>query len=232
MITFDKNSWYNEFVSNKSTAPWRCSRCRTGSLHLVEKTLKRTKRLENTALLMCSNEECNSYHYVIGIQKHFAQGNEVGETYYQVQEYRIYPKHFQPELHLFELPIALPEEVKKKLIMSFNHFWYDYDACVNKLRQSLEILVDEKGGKGNQLHHKIESLKPTLGVDLSETLMAIKWIGNDGSHSGGDFTRDQILVTYSLVVDVLNKLYPDLKEYLKKRDFIKKANENKGIKNS
>ncbi len=115
--------------------------------------------------------------------------------------------------------------------MYFYQLWYEYEACVNKIRQSLEILVDEKGVKGGKLHNKIESLKESLGVDLCETLMAIKWIGNDGSHSGGDFTRDQILYTYSLMVDVLNKLYPDLKEYLKKKDFVQKANVNKGIKN-
>jgi hypothetical protein len=231
MIHFDRMMWMNEYISLRSKALWRCSKCRQGNLQLVEKEFKKTKSSSNTARLKCSNEDCRKQFVVIGTQRHFAHGNEVDSRYFDIQDYRLYPTHFQPELHLFLLPDYLTDPIKEKLRISFNHFWYDFDTCANKIRQVLELIVLQLGGNGGDLHQRIKALKGKLPEELVERLMAIKWIGNEGSHPERSFTREQILDTYELLVDTVNQIYPDESKAKLMSEFIEKTNVNKGIKN-
>jgi len=116
------------------------------------------------------------------------------------------------------------------LIKSFNHFWYDLDACANKIRQAVELIVVDRGGVGYVLDHQIKSLSKTLGEGLINKLLALKWIGNDGSHAHRPFEKDEILNSYNLLVDVLNQLYPDETEKQRRESLVQLINENKGIK--
>ncbi|MEP4091773.1 DUF4145 domain-containing protein [Reichenbachiella sp.] len=228
MIHFEKQIWKQDYVSNKSRSAWRCSNC--GMPLQLEKEIKKSKRFTGSGILSCSNENCSTVYHFVGIQIPFANGYEVSSTYYKIDEYRLYPTQFQLELHLFKLSEALSNPIKEKLILSFNHFWYDLDACANKIRQALELILEEMGASGNTLGHKIESVESKIGSELCAKIMALKWIGNEGSHSEKPFTKEQILTTIELLVDVLNQLYPDETETMRKREIVKSVNDNKGIK--
>lgn len=230
MRQFDKYTWAQAFVSNRNKAPWRCGVCWSGTLQLDEQSFKKHKRVINSATLRCSNEHCQKRFSLVGKQKFFEGKYEVSPTYIRITEHRLYPSHFQPELPLFELPKELSESAKESMQLSFNHFWYDLDACINKLRQCLEILVLENGGVGTSLHQKIDSLGQILGEDIKQKLLALKWIGNEGSHSGPDFTREQVLNTYELLSSVFLKLYPDHSKEEEMQKFVSRVLDNKGIK--
>lgn len=122
--------------------------------------------------------------------------------------------------------------IKFNLVKSFNHFWYDLDACANKIRQVIELIVDEKKGKGPTLHAKILSLKSELGDSLVKKLLAIKCIGNDGSHTDRLFERVELLDTYCILVDIFDQLWPDHSERLRRENLVEAITLNKGLKAS
>ncbi len=170
-------------------------------------------------------------HSVSGYQFPYANGDEVSTTYFRIDEHRLYVTHFQPELHLFELPEYLPFEIRIRLINAFNHFWYDLDACVNKIRQVLELLMISAGAQKPTLHQMIVEAEKELNPGLFSDLLALKNIGNEGSHfTKLSFEREDILTMFSVVVDVLNQFYPNSTDAEKRNEFIKRAIENKGIK--
>jgi hypothetical protein len=128
------------------------------------------------------------------------------------------PRFFTESPHLVEIPEATPDSVTKELVASFQLFWSDPLACTNRIRSSVEKLLTAQkipqttgstGKKGRRqflaLHHRIERFG-VKRADIAEKLMAVKWIGNAGSHSNGA-TIDDALDGYELVDWVLDTLY-------------------------
>jgi hypothetical protein len=228
MIHFDQKIWKQTFISNKFNTQWKCGFCGIGGLQLSE--VIQTKKSTWSGILRCTDPHCRKQYQVAGIVKAIGLGIEVSVEHFKIEDYKLYPTHFLPEVILFELPITLKEEVKINLVKSFNHFWYDLDACANKIRQAIELLVAEKGGVGSTLDQMIKSVRETLGDKLTETLLALKCIGNDGSHAYRPFEREEILDAYNLLVDVLNQMYPDESETQRRQGLVQFILENKGLK--
>jgi hypothetical protein len=81
----------------------------------------------------------------------------------------------------------------------------------------VESLLDElgiprfntaRGGRRRRipLHTRIESIDRPRLVDVRSSLLAIKWIGNVGSHAG-PLTQDDIFDAYDLLEIVLRDIY-------------------------
>lgn len=228
MIHFDTKIWKRRSISNDSNTSWKCGYCGVGSLQSQTNIPKSSKFAIRAK---CTDSNCNKTYYIIGKVVPVAKGIEVGSQYLRIDDYRLYPTHFYPELVMFEMPMTLSKEIKSIILKSFNHFWYDLDACANKIRQAIELIVGEKQGTGANLHQQINSLRDQLGDKLTNTILALKWIGNDGSHANRPFERDEILDTYSLLVDVLNQLYPNESEDERRKNLVDMINERKGMKN-
>jgi hypothetical protein len=225
MILFDRKIWETDRITNKSKSAWRCYQCEKGSLVLEDLI---PKRKFAAAHVKCSS--CHKTSLIIGNVIPLANKLVVSLGYYKIQDLGIKPTHIRPTLSLFNIPESINAQIKEKIMLSFDHFWYDLDACANKIRQALELMVKEFGGKGDTLHSQIKSLDLNLGADNINSLIALKWIGNDGSHSSNPFTKEEILDTYEIFVHTINKLYPDnsANEIIESK--INKINQNKGIK--
>jgi hypothetical protein len=228
MIIFDQKRWRQTYISNRNNTGWRCRCCETGVLKLSSKINTRTDHYAIN--VECSHPKCKEKYGIIGNISFMAGEIKVSKEYYKIDDIRLYPTHFQPVLDLFCLPIDLNDEAVKLIKLSFNQFWYDWDACINKIRQALEVIVLEMNGIGPNLHQRILSLKELLGEDLCDSLIALKWIGNEGSHLTASFEKEQILTTYEILVDILNKLYPNTEEEKRRKKFILDTIKNKGIK--
>lgn len=76
------------------------------------------------------------------------------------------------------------------------------------------------------LHQRIEEFK-LVKFEIANFLLAIKWIGNSGSHIGKLESKD-ILVAYELLEHTLNKLFDDKDSELKKKS--KEINQRRGIR--
>ena len=115
---------------------------------------------------------------------------------------RFSPKVFLPTLPIIDIPEGVPELIKKELETSFELYWINESACANSLRKVLELVMDDKGVEQNRiLHHRIKKFKATE----NEMLIAIKEIGNAGSH--GTVTREYVLQGYLFLQHCLNDEY-------------------------
>jgi hypothetical protein len=154
--------------------------------------------------------------------------------YYPIYE----PLFFNPPVLLFNIPENCPLQIKKILLDSFNLFWSDYSAASNKIRSLLDKLLDNlkirktkitKNHKRKKLtlHERILLLKETSNKEyreLADILLAIKWLGNEGSHNTS-ITFETIYKTFEILELAIKKLYDNTEKILLKE--VKKINKKK-----
>lgn len=225
-----RNIW-STTLSEHSAPPWPCSECNKGVLRLVPKSLayKETIRSQRShgdegwdpdwidytfsAWLKCSHSGCGQEVAVLGIGGVEAwYDNEEGTTGWTPY---FAPRWCSPMPDIFELPAKCPDEVLKQLRASFRLFLADQPAAASKVRIALERLMDhlgvpkrkkEKNGKfiDLSLHRRIEIFqqgKPDIGLQL----MALKWLGNTGSHET-QVSRDDLLDAFEILEHALSEL--------------------------
>lgn len=130
------------------------------------------------------------------------------------------PKFFHPNLRMFSLNPKLSDEVKEQLNLSFANYFHDLSSSANRLRTAVEILLDDikapkyhitkkkKRHYFNSLHSRIKNFKKK-NKTVSKLLLAIKFIGNEGSHNGGGITLEDILDGYEIIELVIKLVYGD-----------------------
>jgi len=133
------------------------------------------------------------------------------------------PKFFEPHLVLLVIPTKCPESISAPLQESFRLFFASPGAASNHVRIAIEeLLTDLKvrrfnvsGGKRSfiSLHQRI-TLLPAKYATLKDMILAIKWLGNAGSHSDADgkpsISMDDVMDSYELTQarQPLNKIEP------------------------
>lgn len=245
--------WTKRHFNKNSNFEWPCPNCKGQSLKLIKEQFFHDQTAESKRMredddfwevewinlifsgaLRCSN--CDEYITFTG------KGNPEQNGYYDYEldqhhlEYDqvFVPSFFEPALRIFDIPNNCPVLVKKEIIASFKLFWSDLPATANRIRTSLEILMNENkvkrfensGGKRKpiSLHKRILIFN---NPELTNLLLAIKWIGNSGSHLS-DLETIDILDAYKLLEYALTKLYDrEEKEILK---ITKEINERKGAR--
>lgn len=244
------NKWSNGTFSINNPLNWNCPNCDTGILiidagqfHFEETKLSKDTHAEIFwapdftiylfhGTLRCNN--CNDIVTIAGkgtidhIQNYDAQSNEYFEEHKDI----FTPLHFYPPLKLISIPKNCPKNITNEINISFGLYWYDLSSCANKIRVSLEMLMDKfkirktynqgKKRKKLNLHKRIEKFKETK-PDIAEYLLAIKWIGNTGSHIS-NLEKTDLLKTYQLLEHSLNRLFDSTDKKLQKitREIIKK----------
>ncbi|MEO6884584.1 MAG: DUF4145 domain-containing protein [Bacteroidia bacterium] len=245
-----KEIWLKTNFADKKTPDWICPYCNSGILKLdtfkkSETALSRSyhsddgwepefSRYTFSGSLICQN--CNEFVSFLGDgSEEFSSDYDNRDDYHEIN-YSLYsPVYFHPTLQLFELNSNCPIAIERVINESFALYWNDLTSCVNKIRVSLELLMDEfkvkkilvnkrKKQQRLSLHHRIEEFK-NVKPEIAEYLLAIKWIGNAGSHIG-TLEKIDILETYELLELSLNKLYDDTEKKLKK--IAKEINKRKG----
>ena len=171
------------------------------------------KEVVFTAKYFCNN--CKEPVIVTGIG--YTDDLQVGKYYPDLLLYS--PLFFTPTIHLFRIHPRCPEEVRKQIIKSFSLFWSDPYSCVNKLRLSLELLMDHAGIahawspmnatdkiRKYKLHQRIDMFKKE-NQDIGNKLNAIKKIGNKGSHADDILSVNEAIDAYELLEESLNEIY-------------------------
>lgn len=168
--------------------------------------------LRYTALLSCTNPKCQENVVNVGdgyVDYEYFDGPNGQDRRYQ-KYYN--PLYCYPTIEFFTIPDDTPDKVKNALLDSFSIAYTNHDSAVNKCRIALECLlkdldltqVDKYGNI--RLNESIKSL-PAEFKDIQDHLMAIKWLGNSGSHCDDAFTLHELFDTYDVLEYVLNKLY-------------------------
>ena len=226
--------WFSS-ISETYCPPWTCPTCKAGTLRLRQKSLIYCETIESlrwhdqegwgpehleftfSAWLDCSNDKCKEKLAVTGtggIEQEYT-GDDEGSTDWVSH---FYPRWIEPPLRIIETPARCPAVVSNALRDAFALYWSQPEACAGRIRVALEALLTHLGvpesevqGSGKsiplKLHRRIE-LFTKQNEMIGTQLMALKWLGNTGSH-GSEVTRGDIidgleLLEHSLV-EVLDK---------------------------
>lgn len=164
------------------------------------------------ALLTCNFKNCGE---VVAIQGNVSI-TEVYDWGDQGDQTREWIEAFEPRsLSPAPLPIRpaedTPELVKGCLREAGSLIWQSAESAANQVRQAVEYLMDEQNVSKatppvfTPLHNRIKEFEKKDGKN-AEILLAVKWLGNSGSHVGG-LTRDDVFDAFDMVELVLNNLY-------------------------
>jgi hypothetical protein len=228
MMAIKKEHWKPIF----ETFPcWICPKCQEGTLVLDNNTLRCLEPKWSaaagseqawepdwicetfSALLVCQNGNCGEVVAIGGRTEHDDSGD------YENRWHRYFkPIYLFPSPPIFRVPDECPEVVKSALEKAFALFWSDLESCLNRLRTSAEALLTERriprtvtSAKHRKiplyLHARIERFGKK-NKDAAELLLAIKWLGNNGSHDNTHAVgHEEVLDAFELFELVLNKVY-------------------------
>lgn len=166
-----------------------------------------------TAWGQCDNKKCAQFSAIAGT----AQVEETGtydEEYSPTFTKSFHPKSCHPMPRIIPIPQNCPKGVVEELESSFRSFWCDTTAAANHIRTAVEHLmtfvrITRRVKKGKKfvyraLHQRIEAFtlrNPVIGKQL----MAIKWLGNSGSH-GTKIEKDDLLDAFEIIEHVLDEI--------------------------
>ena len=225
----------NAFKKN-NIPDWICPTCQKGLLKSDGKNIKTYESAQSLSehghdewnpewisgayigVLTCSNTSCNETVVMTGD----FNCNEEHEYDYRNDRYdlvvseMLMPTCFNPPLHVFQIHKDLPPGIRQEIINTFSVYWLDISSCANKIRVVVELIMDDmkipktymhaKKRQGYTLHKRIELFK-AVKSEHADSLMAIKWIGNSGSHTSDGLTKDDILDSYEILEHVTTRLY-------------------------
>ena len=142
-------------------------------------------------------------------------------------------KFFEPPLRLFNSPKGTPAGVVKALETSFSTFFSSPSTSLSTLRAALEVLLGEMevssvdaNGKFLPLARRIDSL-PEAHRKIVEPATAIRWLGNDGTHSGYHVRKSDVIDGYNIFEHILVELYPEQKASIEA--LVERINAAKGL---
>jgi len=252
-MSINRQLFKNPFTLD-SIPTWICPNCKIGVLEIDKKNIKIFESSASKSyhshpaweptwinggflgFFKCSNSKCSEIVGIIG-KMNVVEGQEFNEEYERwdlVAFKELSPTQFCPQLDIFQINKDVPEKIKETILIAFNIYWTDLSSCANKIRVVAECIMDDmkvpktyldKGKrKGYSLHKRIEQFKKT-NIEEAEHLMAIKWIGNVGSHQLENLTKEDILDGFEILELVTNKLYDKSTARIKKLS--KKINKRK-----
>lgn len=243
-MSVDRELWEKTFTESDYPA-WICPTCFKGVIRPVKNGFLSNETFDSleardqlawepdwvllkcAALLNCSNPDCRESITMIGTGtiEMIMSYDSKGRTQYEAVEI-FKPIYFDPPLFPFQLPSKCSNDIKEMIIDSFRLFLSDPDSAGNKIRVAVERILTNhkiqksKRNKRNQrvmrsLHERIE-LYEKKNSEIAQMLMAIKWLGNAGSHDGKRLTIKKILDAYEIVEHVLEELYSPRKHRVKR----------------
>jgi hypothetical protein len=246
-----KREVWKEPLTKDYVPHWHCPSCEGGylkhqpnSLHFSETSESGKAHSDDawdpdwieyrfSALLVCNNERCKEPVSVVGRGRvEMVQTSREGDVDY-VDFF--YPVHIWPSPPLIALPKTYPGDVVSELKKAFVASWSDFPSAANHIRSGVERLLDflkepktrlGTGGRRERLspHVRIVGMAKR-DKELSDSLLAVKWLGNVGSHSD-DLSRDDIFDA----LDILDLTLDDL--FVRHRARVKKLvgaiNKSKG----
>lgn len=226
----DRALWLQRF-ENTSLPTWPCPICGKGHVALVAKTFTHKEASGSLASRRspewdpewieyvfgcwgkCSNASCHQPFSVIGKGRIVPYINEEhGEEW--LDEFQAL--HCHPTPHIIKIPEKCPSEVSEPLVSAFSLFWANPEACAGRIRVSLEALMNHLGiskrqrtAKGKfaelKLHARIDKFAksdPTNGAQL----LALKWLGNAGSHDSGTVSHSDLLDAFEILEHALAEI--------------------------
>lgn len=236
---------YSEFPA------WTCPTCEQGHLVLDKASFQNVETgpskkahdhpawdvewIENrfAGILICNFANCGELVAIGGsvtVEEQYEQDydGEIRQIYVDTFE----PRFIFPAPPLVRLIQETPIAVKAKLVEAAGLVWQNSEASANQVRQAVESLMDcqkviktemQKGKRARlSLHRRIKIFEKSDPAN-AEILLAIKWLGNTGSHLG-KLSRKDVFDAFDMIELVLTNLYSQsAKQIQRKAKAINKA---------
>ena len=177
---------------------------------------------EYSYLLLCDNLECGEKGIVVGKTNTIEDGYDDGidqETGEEIHHgFPTYKSKYKIEyisipINLIDIPENIGTELKSCIESSFNLFWVDLNSCGNRIRLFIELLLDFINvPKKSRLDARIKHLEKDTNNPhylLAKNFMAIKYFGNETTHTFDQIEKADIVKSYSVVEYCLRKIYLD-----------------------
>lgn len=222
---------FSEPFSRSSLPAWRCPACGDGVLAIEPKSLRieetRSSKAAHShpawepdwihsrfhAVLRCGSLNCRDVVMLVGrTEAHEYYDEEDG----QIIEEALIPTYFEPPVIPIDVPKECPEEVCNSVRVAAQLLWVNPPAAGNALRTALETLLSHKKipKKGKDKHGKLAPLSLHARIDhflkkdsrIGEILLAIKWLGNVGSHSN-ELAKEDVLDGFELLEHALEEMF-------------------------
>lgn len=235
---FNREIWTRDifFEDGADAFPiYPCSSCDSMSLKMVPNTCCFWPDAETKKALEFLDEEscvyhfktqlqcgaCGEFHHVLGFGEIDVDFDHDGEEIFDEgfgcqmptrNVLRLHIQSFFPASPIISLPEKEQGEGFYQLLrQSFSLFWLDLDACANKIRSSVEYLLDHEiihveRWQGAQLQQRIEKLKSSH-PDLFVKFMALKELGNAGSHELSSLKKKDLMDAYQVVDNVIYEIF-------------------------
>ena len=237
-MSINRSIWKLPF-EKKQFPPWPCPNCNGGTLLLNKDTFREEESIESikyrdheawepewihglfTAHLYCSNPNCKKKAVVCGsyeVSEWIDQDTiEPGFSVF------LEPDFISPAPDLFNIHKNCPKHIKLEIRKAFSLYWSDLDAAGNRVRTVVELLLNylkvrkrkrKKNGKYRNLslHDRILEYHPN-NPEIGEKLLAIKWLGNIGSHGNG-LSKDDLIDDFEMIQFVFKELFEKTRERL------------------
>jgi len=230
---------------------WTCPNCEQGRLKLVDKfsVCPNSETANNgsedwwdpmfaeyvfNGMLQCAS--CSEHVSVSGTGHVSQEYTGDGDDWEYVT--MLNPKYFHPALRVISPDVSngVPAEITELIQKAHEICWADPDSALNRLRSVVEAILDFKGvasinEKSNRiaLHHRI-GLFSEPGLDgVQRALMALKYVGNDGSHGFSTIKRRELLEVFSIVNYCMEKIFPIPTDEAQILELVTKINANRGL---
>lgn len=244
---------WQEELSAEHVPDWPCPGCGAATLTMVKDsfhTIVDRRTVEGredeswehefttgrfVCLLECSKPNCHESCAVAGNHDVTQAHDQFGGRLYATAK----PKSIIPPPPMILIPGMCPDDVRDEVVAAFSLFWNDYAASLNRVRNALELLLNNLGAKRGimttktpkpgslppaagaappkkklfslTLHQRIERLakdKPKL-IEICDRMMAVKHLGNAGSHPGTMVTIDDVFDGFDILERVLQDMYSE-----------------------
>lgn len=182
----------------------------------------------------CTNPACGQWVVITGTYRVVINN---GDPEYGQYGELLQLKTFDPSLPLLEVPAGVPDEVTEAIAAAAAKIiWLDPSSAANRLRTAVERVLDDQKVRKTRLtkkntrqrltaHARIEEFKPK-NLAASEAMMAVKWMGNDGTHYSG-MTATDVLEGATVLQLALKAIYD--KSGAETLKLIKAINKAKGL---
>jgi hypothetical protein len=226
-----KRSLWKQTIFDTLVPPWPCPICRKGTIALVPKSLIHEETIESkqahrdedwdpdwirytlTAWGECGHPSCKQRFAIAGDGGVAPEYGDEGEM--EWGDYFL-PRVCHPMPEIFDVPAKCPPEAGEELRAAFALFWSQQASCAGRIRVALECLMNslgvpkrrkDKTGKyfDLSLHTRIDEFakkEPTIGPQL----MALKWLGNAGSHTNREVSKDDLLDAFEIMEHALAEI--------------------------
>jgi len=222
----------SELISTNETVASKRNQEEDFDLETIEEVYKGS--------FICINKKCNEQIYHIGKVFHewdcfdYVVVDGYPSPSQREPVWFMMPEYITPFIKYFEIPTKTPNEIMNALNEAFKLTPTSYSAAANKVRVAVEVLCSTFGiestsdqGKFISLDSRLKSIKAENKLyPFQNKLLAIKWLGNAGSHEEDEVNIESLFHSFEMIKNVLDGLYNQNDRIDRLADSI---NENKGV---